>query len=499
MDKTGFNLADVLKDVPELDTFPVDDREQIEYIDIDLIDADPANFYEVSQIEALAANIETIGLQQPLRVRENPDNPYRVMIISGHRRRAAIVKLVEDGREDLRKVPCIREKTGGSSALQELRVIYANSDTRILKSAEISKQAERIEQLLYQLKEEGYEFPGRMRDHVAEVCKISKTKLARLKVIRDQLHDCWKPFYEKSVINESVAYALAQMPKEFQLVIYSGLTSKKENLKRIYESEVKNYGTKLGKVSKCKCKQEKGCQCFNIDRKNEHVMYASTYGTLHCDKCCGVCPDLGTCRHACPKFAEKIKQIKSDKKAARQQEKIAAEEAERPYIEKVRALWSRFGSARQQAGKTVKEYYKSAGIYYSGKTDDQCQIDLEQCNGKIDRYSKLPFGYNIRLQEVEKLTCIADLFGCSVDYLLCRTDQWNGSAAEVSLGWISGEVPPENPVDAVAKFRIDGKDDPMTTVARWNGTQWVFRNTRATIDAECVKWFPLPAEDKEDV
>lgn len=38
-----------------------------------------------------------------------------------------------------------------------------------------------------ELKEEGVEFPGRMRDHVAEACKVSKSKIARLKVIREGL------------------------------------------------------------------------------------------------------------------------------------------------------------------------------------------------------------------------------------------------------------------------------------------------------------------------
>ena len=37
-------------------------REQIEYIDIDRIDSDPENFYSLSGIDALAADIETIGL-----------------------------------------------------------------------------------------------------------------------------------------------------------------------------------------------------------------------------------------------------------------------------------------------------------------------------------------------------------------------------------------------------------------------------------------------------
>ena len=62
----GFDLAAMLQDVSKLDT----GREQIEYIPIDQIDSDPKNFYTLSNVEELAANIELVGLQQPLRVRE---------------------------------------------------------------------------------------------------------------------------------------------------------------------------------------------------------------------------------------------------------------------------------------------------------------------------------------------------------------------------------------------------------------------------------------------
>lgn len=83
-------------------------REQIEYIDVDLLDSDPGNFYELRDLDGLADNIATIGLQQPIRVRDG-ENGHAV-IVSGHRRVAAIRKLVEDGRTDLREVPCIRER-----------------------------------------------------------------------------------------------------------------------------------------------------------------------------------------------------------------------------------------------------------------------------------------------------------------------------------------------------------------------------------------------------
>ena len=145
-----FNLAEHIAKgvVPELGT--AGGREQIEYLDIDLLDDDPRKFYELSGLDELAANIELLGLQQPLRVRPSQE-PGRYVIVSGHRRRAAVRQLVEDGRGDLRDIPCIVERGQASAALQELRLIYANSDTRKMTSADIGRQAERVEELLYQL------------------------------------------------------------------------------------------------------------------------------------------------------------------------------------------------------------------------------------------------------------------------------------------------------------------------------------------------------------
>lgn len=495
MAKKGFDLADVLKDVSEMDTFLPENREQIEYIDIDMIDSDPNNFYEISAIDELASNIETIGLQQPLRVRENPQDPTHVIIISGHRRRAAMAKLVEDGREDLREIPCIREGSTGSYALQELKVIYANSDTRRMSSADISKQAERIERLLYQLKNEGYEFPGRMRDHVAEVCKVSKTKLARLKVIREQLHECWKPHYEKNEIAESVSYALAQLSLEFQGLIYAHLSAQNRNILYVRESEIKYFGETLAKVQSACSEYACTAQCENLNRKYERALLTQSWQTLQCVNCCAQCPDLGSCKYACSKMADRVKQIRADKKEARRQESLAKEKAERPIIDKIQALWSRFGDARTSAGKSVKEYYGLINVFYSKSFDDERVSAKENGTANLDVNANLPYGYNIKLSDVEKLTGIADLFGCTVDYLLCRTDSPNGGqGTTVPSSWISGKNAPVEPVDAVAKFKV-GKI-VTTSVVRWNGSSWIFRNTKATVDAECVGWYPLPPDQE---
>lgn len=423
--KKGFDLASVLKDVSGLDT---SSREQIEYIDIDLIDSDPANFYELSEIDKLAANIETVGLQQPLRVRDNPAAAGHVTIVSGHRRRAAIQKLVDDGRADLREIACIKEQPSTSPALQELRLIYANSDTRRMSPADVSKQVARVEALLYQLKEEGYEFPGRMRDHVAEACKVSQTKLARLKVIRDKLADCWTPAFEEAVLGESCAYALAQMPSEHQHAIWEYWTGHGKPIKQLYEGTVKSYGTHFAKLEKLKCSKCKGA-CENVQNKRHKALIAQSWQTVTCvEKCCSVCSDLARCKYACPKLADKISKLKADAKEQRKQEKLAQEEHDRPIIKRIQQLWDRFGQARNAAGVSAKDAYKALKRYcYSDPEADV--VKFECLEAKFTTDTKLPYEYNCRLEDIEKFVRLADLFNCSIDYLFCRVDSPGGFAA----------------------------------------------------------------------
>ena len=84
-------FAATLKPVSESDhTGP----EQIEYIDIGLLDGDERNFYQLTDIDELADNIQMCGLQQPIRVRAGEGG--RFTIVSGHRRRAAIAQLVDN-------------------------------------------------------------------------------------------------------------------------------------------------------------------------------------------------------------------------------------------------------------------------------------------------------------------------------------------------------------------------------------------------------------------
>ena len=99
-ERTG-GLGKFLSEVVEVEKEP----EQIIYIDIENIESNPRNFYGLRDIEGLAGLIAVSHMIEPLTVTKKENGKY--MLISGHRRRAAVQKLLEEGTYTERKLPCI--------------------------------------------------------------------------------------------------------------------------------------------------------------------------------------------------------------------------------------------------------------------------------------------------------------------------------------------------------------------------------------------------------
>ena len=185
-------------------------QDRIEYIDLDRIDGDPDNGYSLADIEQLADNIQTVGLLQPLRLR--PGTAGRYVVSSGHRRRLALRRLVQDGDARFSRVPCIVDRDGASPALQELRLLYGNANNRAKTSADLAQEARRVEALLVRLKGEGFQFRGRTRTMVAQLLQVSETRVANAQAIQrglaePELIDAWKG----GELPESLALRLARL------------------------------------------------------------------------------------------------------------------------------------------------------------------------------------------------------------------------------------------------------------------------------------------------
>ena len=494
------DLGAVLRQsVSSSDTAPK--REQIEYIDIGLLDSDDRNFYELSGLEGLAANIELCGLLDPLRVRPNPEKEGRWIVVSGHRRRAALQKLVDEGKSAFRQVPCIREQEEHSSALQELRLIYANSDTRRMTPAEIAKEAERVEALLYQLQEEGFEFPGRMRDHVAEACKVSQSKLARLKVIREGLVPWTKKLFDENAIGETLAYEIARMPREHQEFIGVHQDLLPVSVKNWAQSTAALFERRLDLIDKVECKG--GGECTNRKNKYTASLKRQTWDSdTVCAKCCSKCEKLLSCKYACPGLAGKIKKLKEDRKAQQERELQLQAEKDAPTIREIQDYWTRFGAARACADVDADECWKALGLgsnaYHGGADAVMAKECLEY---EFSTGTDIPYGYVLRRYDAEKLVKLADLLGCSLDYLLCRTDMREvaqdvrsaapetAPAAPAAVGWISPDIPPADGARIIVKDTSGFVEDSAFVcgepVSEFSATRW----------KDVAGWMPYPGEE----
>ena len=226
----AFNIADAFGDLQKNTTKP-----KLMEIELHLIDRNPQNYYSMDGIEELADNIRMFGLMEPLIVK--PTASGRWMLISGHRRRAALKQLAEEGffpdgmhhkvdclaTESPKTLPGIEDPEKAEQArsvLEQLQLLFANSDTRKLSSADTAMQVRRIRELLTELKRLGYKLPGRVRDLVADTAKVSATRIARLDVIEKGLTDKWlRQAWKDGDLQETSAYEIARRDPEIQRLV----------------------------------------------------------------------------------------------------------------------------------------------------------------------------------------------------------------------------------------------------------------------------------------
>lgn len=428
----GNSLAGILGNVSNPDA-----EEQITYIPLQNLVSDERNFYSMDGVDELAANIELIGLQQPLRVLAGENGFY--VIVSGHRRAAAIRLLAEDAPEKWARVPCIVEKPGGSPELEELRLIMANADTRRMSSADLAKQAERVQILLYKLKEAGtIQFSGRMRDRVAEACKVSATRLAQLKVIREKLIDVYRLLWDAGKLNETCAYTLAKEPKDVQ--------------RRVFEE----YGA--------------GEEAQNWSQWQIENAIATVRN-----------PQPEPDETPAPTFDPSAYQKQLDKENALLRKAV-----------------------REGFGKELASEINHYTCYYRQQAIDRLKKGFRNrgfSGANLIGYDGRPNGLEVDVPKEKRfLAHWTDLFDqlalYAIEDLAQRNEQERPAPAAApqqdnaaTLQFRSGT--PEEKTLAWCAFVIDGHE--MTSAAVWwpHMGKWCFEHG-ASIDAECVGWYPLP-------
>lgn len=170
------------------------------------------NFYSQEKIEELADSFLTVGQQQPT-VLGRVEGEYR--IVSGHRRNLANIMNIERGHEKFQSVRYLYKDM--TPAMFDLSLIMGNAYNRELTAWEKTQQAQKLKEALIRAKkEDGLEFPGRLRDTIAELMNESPTNIARMDSISHNAAPEIKEEFANGNIGITAAYEASKLPQEKQ-------------------------------------------------------------------------------------------------------------------------------------------------------------------------------------------------------------------------------------------------------------------------------------------
>lgn len=482
--KQGFDLASVLGSVSKLGT------EQIVLLPLDKLDPDPDNFYSLEDVGDLAGNIELMGLMDPIRVRPNGE---RYTIISGHRRRAAILLIRDGGSKQFADgVPCIVEYGEASDAMRKLRLIFANANTRQLSSAELSLQAEEVTRLLYELQEQGVKFPGRMRDHVAQACGVTKSKIARLHAIRENLEPELLVYYDGGQLVEDAAYQLSRMPKDIQDALSDKLADgKKRKMPTgpVIDTVLNNLD---GLQKNIPCRAHAGQPaCHNLQQRIVRSLL-QPYAWAICDpgRCCMDCHrSKEGCSGACLEARDRANV-----------EKAAEEERKAERARDAEISQQRLKDRIRKRAATLLPYAEAAGLQDKEKIFNACQAatvaqlrkwaagDMENEHFYADN--------SVNPGMVREATSMVKRLGCSLELAMGLPENKAAKAEPAAAqGWETGT--PKAAGWYAARTTLHGKPMHSPRCLWWNGSGWMLSaDDPYHIDKamQVAGWIPLPEE-----
>jgi len=179
------------------------------------------NFYSMNDIEELKSKIELAGkvLQNFIVV---PLGAGKYKIISGHRRQAACIALVEEGKQEYELVPCTIEANEEDAEVQAIReeimLIAANSQREKTAWDKI-EETRRTREIFEKIKQQE-KLPGDMRKLVAQTLNTSPAQIGRFDAINRNLCPEFMEELKADRINISTAYELSGLSAEDQAAAF---------------------------------------------------------------------------------------------------------------------------------------------------------------------------------------------------------------------------------------------------------------------------------------
>lgn len=173
------------------------------------------NFYSPQVINELAESILQFGQLQPAVIDNRDGKDY---VIAGHTRRLAMIKLIEEGHEEFRKMKCqylprkeIEDKFGEDTDLAIELIEMQTNLYREKTDWEKMQEVIRTEEIVKEMKAS-----GRIRDNVQKILRVSGGQQGRYHAIHTSLCEQLMSEFKENRIRGTVAYELSKLSPEFQ-------------------------------------------------------------------------------------------------------------------------------------------------------------------------------------------------------------------------------------------------------------------------------------------
>lgn len=180
--------------------------------------SEKANFYHLDDKEVAdtADTIELIGLQQyPVVKPISGTDEYE--IVAGHKRHAAIMRLLSEGKTEYEMIPCKIEVS--DDVRNELILIFTNSTQRQRTDYEKMQEIKRVKELLTEY-QKTHDVTGKKQNIIAGILGTNKTKVGTLENIDKHLIEPFRKEFAEGRINTSTANEIAGLDAEAQQALY---------------------------------------------------------------------------------------------------------------------------------------------------------------------------------------------------------------------------------------------------------------------------------------
>lgn len=276
------------------------------------------NFYSVEQIEELAGDILMYGLKQNLELVYAPCDKGEYRIVAGERRWEALKYLVSKGYKEF-ELATSKLTTPQDNDEEQVEIIIANA-YRTKTTSDMIEEETRLKASLERMKAagkkiKGYDLQsGRLREVISSMLHMSKTKVAQIEAVNNNLIPEWKEELKGERLTFSAAYELSGMTEDEQREALGKFTETGE----LTHKDVKDM----------KAERAAGQQVSESDTEAEigmnppEVRAGDDYETPHPEgitSICYSCTEYETCNvktgtcTSCDQYKKLLKQI-NDKK-----------------------------------------------------------------------------------------------------------------------------------------------------------------------------------------